>query len=176
MKFYIVIPAHNEEDNIGLTLKSLINQTLLPTKLLVVDDNSTDNTAYIVNNIAKKHPWISLVSNTSSEAHLPGAKIINAFYKGYESLDTDFDVICKYDADLIFPNNYLESLANHYQKNPQLGMVAGHCYIQKNSKWQLEDLTSKDHIRGPLKAYRKACFMEIGGLKKSMGWDTVDEL
>jgi glycosyltransferase involved in cell wall biosynthesis len=176
LKFYIVIPAHNEEDNIGLTLKSLINQTLLPTKLLVVDDNSTDNTAYIVNNIAKKHPWISLVSNTSSEAHLPGAKIINAFYKGYESLDTDFDVICKYDADLIFPNNYLESLANHYQKNPQLGMVAGHCYIQKNSKWQLEDLTSKEHIRGPLKAYRKACFMEIGGLKKSMGWDTVDEL
>ena len=55
-------------------------------------------------------------------------------------------------------------------------MVAGHCYIEKNGKWQLENLTSKEHIRGPLKAYRKACFVDIGGLKKSMGWDTIDEL
>jgi len=120
--------------------------------------------------LQKKHPWISLVSNTSSEAHLPGAKIINAFYKGFESLDTDFDVICKYDADLIFPNNYLESLANHYQKNPQLGMVAGHCYIQKNMEvGNLKTLPQKSTFEGPLKAYRKACFMEIGGLKKIYG-------
>jgi hypothetical protein len=57
-----------------------------------------------------------------------------------------------------------------------LGLVAGHCYIEKNGKWILENLTSNDHIRGPLKAYRKECFKAIGGLKKSMGWDTIDEL
>ena len=176
MRFYIVIPAHNEEGFIGLTLQSLIDQSLRPSKLVVVDDNSTDTTASVVNEIARKHPWISVVSNPSTEAHLPGSKIINAFYKGYNSLDSDFDVICKYDADLIFPKNYLETLAKHYQKNAQLGMVAGHCYIQKNGSWQLENLTSKEHIRGPLKAYRKACFIDIEGLKKSMGWDTIDEL
>ena len=176
MRFYIVIPAHNEEGFIGLTLQSLIDQSLPPTKVVVVDDNSTDSTAAIVNEIARKHPWITLVSNTSTVEHLPGGKIINAFYKGYDTLDSDFDVICKFDADLIFPKNYLETLAEHYQKNPELGMVAGHCYIDKNDKWQLENLTSKEHIRGPLKAYRKACFVEIGGLKKSMGWDTIDEL
>lgn len=142
----------------------------------MVDDNSTDSTAAIVNEITRKHPWISLVSNTSTVEHLPGGKIINAFYKGYDTLDSDFDVICKFDADLIFPKNYLETLAEHYQKNPELGMVAGHCYIDKNNKWLLENLTSKEHIRGPLKAYRKACFLEIGGLKRSMGWDTIDEL
>ena len=176
MRFYIVIPAHNEEGFIGLTLQSLIDQSLRPSKLVVVDDNSTDTTASVVNEIARKHPWISVVSNPSTEAHLPGSKIINAFYKGYNSLDSDFDVICKYDADLIFPKNYLETLAKHYQKNAQLGMVAGHCYIQKNGSWQLENLTSKEHIRGPLKAYRKACFIDIEGLKISMGWDTIDEL
>lgn len=176
MRFYIVIPAHNEEGFIGLTLQSLIDQSLRPSKLVVVDDNSTDTTASVVNEIAREHPWISMVSNPSTEAHLPGSKIINAFYKGYNTLDSDFDVICKYDADLIFPKNYLETLAKHYQKNAQLGMVAGHCYIQKNGSWQLENLTSKEHIRGPLKAYRKACFIDIEGLKKSMGWDTIDEL
>jgi len=40
----------------------------------------------------------------------------------------------------------------------------------------LEDLTNKDHLRGALKSYRKECFDAIGGLKSSMGWDTVDEL
>lgn len=148
----------------------------MPTKVVVVDDNSTDTTASIVNKIAKEHPWISLVSNTSSEAHLPGGKIINAFYKGYDSLDFEYDVICKYDADVVFPENYLETLTKHYHNNSKLGMVAGHCYIEKNGKWQLENLTSKEHIRGGLKAYRKACFRDIGGLKKSMGWDTIDEL
>ena len=176
MKFYVVIPAHNEEDFIALTLQSLVKQSLLPSKVVVVDDNSTDTTASIVTNLAKQHSWISLVSNTSSEAHLPGGKIINAFYKGYESLDSEYDVICKFDADVIFPENYLETLAKHYQNNSRLGMVAGHCYIEQNGSWVLENLTSKDHIRGGLKANRKDCFSEIGGLKKSMGWDTIDEL
>ena len=176
MRFYIVIPAHNEADFIGSTLQSLINQSVCPSKIVVVDDNSTDDTAAIVTNLSNKHPWISLVSNTSSEAHLPGGKIINAFYKGYESLDSEYDVICKFDADVIFPKNYLETLAKHYQNNPRLGMVAGHCYIEQNGSWVLENLTSKEHIRGGLKSYRKACFSDIGGLKKSMGWDTIDEL
>lgn len=176
MRFYIVIPAHNEADFIGSTLQSLINQSVCPSKIVVVDDNSTDDTAAIVTNLSNKHPWISLVSNTSSDAHLPGGKIINAFYKGYESLDSEYDVICKFDADVIFPKNYLETLAKHYTKNPKLGMVAGHCYIEQNGSWVLENLTSKEHIRGGLKSYRKACFSEIGGLKKSIGWDTVDEL
>ncbi len=34
----------------------------------------------------------------------------------------------------------------------------------------------KDHVRGAFKAYSKACFKAIGGLKCAMGWDTVDEL
>ena len=55
-------------------------------------------------------------------------------------------------------------------------MVAGFCYIKKNEDWVLESLTRKDHIRGALKAYRKACFLQIGKLKPSMGWDTIDEL
>ena len=93
MRFYIVIPAHNEANFIGKTLQSLINQSLRPTKIVVVDDHSSDGTASIVTDLSKQYPWISLVSNTSSEAHLPGGKIINAFYKGYESLDSEYDVI-----------------------------------------------------------------------------------
>lgn len=176
MDFYIIIPAHNEASSIGLTLESLVNQTLQPKQIVVVNDNSTDDTPNIVETYQSKFSWITLVNSKSSNDHLPGSKIINAFYKGYEILDTDYDVICKFDADLIFPNNYLEQLSAHFKSNDKLGMASGFCYIEKNGDWILENLTRKDHIRGALKAYRKECFLQIGKLKPSMGWDTVDEL
>ena len=176
MDFYIVIPAHNEADSIGLTIHSLVNQTLKPKQIVVVNDNSTDNTESIVDSYVKKHPFISLVNNKSSNQHLPGSKIINAFYKGFDTLDDQYDVICKFDADLIFPSNYLEVISNHFKKNNRLGMASGFCYIEKDNQWVLENLTRKDHIRGALKAYKKDCFLEIGKLKPSMGWDTIDEL
>ena len=176
MNFSIIIPAHNEESSIGLTLQSLADQTLLPKQIVVVNDNSTDNTRSIVEDFQKHHDYITLVNVTSSNKHLPGTKIINAFYKGHEVLDTNYDVLCKFDADLIFPLNYLETLALHFNKSKTIGMVAGYCYIQKNNDWVLESITGKDHIRGALKAYRKDCFEAIGQLKRAMGWDTIDEL
>ena len=143
---------------------------------MIVNDNSTDGTQNIVEAYTSKYSWISLVSSKSSNEHLPGTKVINAFYKGYNTLDGNYDVICKFDADLIFPNNYLEQLSIHFNEDNRLGMVAGFCYIKKGSNWVLENLTNKDHVRGALKAYRKQCFLDIGKLKPSMGWDTVDEL
>lgn len=176
MNYYIVIPSHNEEALISLTLQSLVEQTVLPTKIVVVNDNSTDNTAKIVNSFVAKFPFISLVNKTSDAIHLPGSKVIQAFQKGLESLDDNYDFIVKADADLIFPNNYFETIIKHFKSDEKIGMVGGFCYIEKNGEWILENLTDKDHIRGALKAYRKETFQQIGGLKAEMGWDTVDEL
>jgi glycosyltransferase involved in cell wall biosynthesis len=176
MKYYIVIPSYNEEALIALTLQSLISQTVLPSKIVVVNDNSTDKTAEIVLAFAKENPFISLVNKTSEAIHLPGSKVIQAFQKGFETLDENYDIIVKLDADLIFPPNYFETVITHFKSNSKIGMAGGFCYIEKNGEWILENLTDKDHIRGALKAYRKATFQQIGGLKPAMGWDTVDEL
>jgi len=176
MNFYIIIPAYNEETFIGKSLESLVHQTLVPKKVVLVNDNSTDNTAIIAATYAEKYDWITLVNHSSIQGHAPGQKIINAFHKGLATLDDHYDVICKFDADLIFPENYLDTLALHFCQDKKLGMCAGHCYILKNGTWQLESLTHKDHIRGALKAYRKKCFNDIEGLKPAMGWDTIDEL
>ena len=176
MKIYIVIPAHNEEDNIGKTLQSLVNQQLKPTRLIVVNDNSTDQTSEIVTGFQKQHPWIELTHKKSSDEHLPGAKIIEAFYQGYDLLDENYDLICKFDADMVFEENYLIQLSHQFNENNRLGMLAGQCYIQKGNEWILENLNNDDHIRGSLKAYRKECFLEIGKIAKSIGWDTLDEL
>lgn len=176
MRYYIIAPAYNEEAFIQLTLDSLVNQTVLPNKLIMVNDNSTDKTAEIITSYAQKHPWIQLVNKTSENIHLPGSKVIQAFQKGFETLDENYDLIVKIDADLIFPPNYFETVIKHFESDDRIGMAGGFCYIEKNGDWVLENLTDKDHIRGALKAYRKETFQQIGGLKPAMGWDTVDEL
>ena len=176
MRINIIIPAYNEEENIGKTLHSLINQTIPIHKIIIVNDNSTDGTQKIIDSFTTKFPHIVSVEQISSNKHLPGSKVINAFYKGFDLVDKSYDIICKLDADLIFPLSYFETIIKIFKQDANVGMAGGFCYIKKNNNWILETLTNKDHIRGALKAYRKKCFMDIGGLKNTMGWDTVDEL
>lgn len=177
MKYQIIIPAHNEEQFIEQTLESLVNQTSPPKNILVVNDNSTDGTQKIIDQFCLSHPdLISSVSILSEAIHLPGSKVINAFNFGLQFVSEDYDIIVKADADLIFPTNYFETIIKHFQSDNTVGMAGGFAYIEKNGDWILENLTDKDHIRGAFKAYRKATFKQIGGLKPAMGWDTVDEL
>ena len=177
MNYQIIIPAHNEEQFIGLTLDSLVNQSILPKNILVVNDNSTDDTQKIIDQYYINYPdVISSVTIQSEAVHLPGSKVIKAFHEGEKQIDKNYDIIVKADADLIFPKNYFETIIQHFQSDETIGMVGGFAYIEKNGEWILENLTDKDHIRGAFKAYRKACFEQIGGLKPAMGWDTVDEL
>ena len=176
MNYYIIIPAYNEEKYIALTLQSILSQTVLPKKIVVVNDNSTDKTAEIVSTFIKENPFFIIINSTSEAIHLPGSKVIQAFHKGFDSLDNNYDFIVKLDADLILPNNYFETIISHFKSDSTIGMVGGFAYIEKNGSWILENLTDKDHIRGAFKAYRKDCLLQIGNLKPAMGWDTVDDL
>ncbi|MFA7446515.1 MAG: glycosyltransferase family 2 protein [Flavobacteriaceae bacterium] len=176
MNYYIIIPAYNEEKYIKFTLESVVRQSLLPKKVVVVNDNSTDKTADIVKEFSEKHSFITLIHTESEPIHLPGSKVIQAFNRGLETLDDNYDFIVKLDADLILPENYFEKISAVFTKNPKVGMAGGRAFVEKNGDWILENLTDDDHIRGAFKAYRKECFLQIGKLKTEMGWDTVDEL
>ena len=168
MNINCVIPTYNEEAFISKTLESIVAQTYLPKKIVIVNDNSTDGTQTIIDSYMAKYDWIASVYNSSENKHLPGSKVILAFQKGLETLDKHFDIIIKLDADLILPINYFEKIVETFQSNDRIGMVGGFAYIEKNGEWILEYLTEKDHIRGAFKAYRKACFEEIGGLQPAL--------
>lgn len=176
MNYYIIIPAYNEAAYLALTIQSIAQQTVLPSRVVVVNDNSSDNTAEIADGFSQQYEWLTVISTAADAIHLPGSKVIQAFLKGYDVIDEDYDVIVKLDADLILPPDYFETILDAFKQDDKAGMVGGFAYIEQNGKWILENLTDKDHIRGAFKAYRKECFLEIGKLKPAMGWDTVDEL
>ncbi|SFS93670.1 Glycosyl transferase family 2 [Zhouia amylolytica] len=177
MKYYVVIPAHNEEAFLKLTLDSVVQQSLLPEKVVVVNDHSTDGTEQIIDSFTVKYDFIEKLNTTSSTLHMPGSKVVNAFKKGLEVLDDAYDFIVKLDADLILPPHYFEGIAAIFSVNKKVGLAGGFVYEEAaDGQWLLNHPMNKDHVRGAFKAYSKDCFKAIGGLQSSMGWDTVDEL
>lgn len=157
-------------------LESLTKQTVLPKKVIVVNDNSTDKTSEIISEFSNKYNWIKTKDISSSTDHTPGSKVIKAFNSGLEMLDNSYDVICKFDADIILPDDYLEKIITLFKSDEKIGITGGLAFIERGDKWVYESIASKEHVRGPFKAYRKSCFEDIGGLKESIGWDTVDTL
>ena len=176
MKIQIVIPAHNEEQHIKLCIDSFAAQTRVPDGLIIVDDNSSDATAEIVEGYCRLHPWIKLVRKKSTAVHLPGKKVIEAFNYGVTQFNTSYDLVGKFDADIVLPPEYFEQIQKQFQNDEKLGMCSGLLYIKKNESWVYEPIADKSHIRGPIKLYSAACFHKMGGLRASIGWDTLDEL
>ena len=176
MKVCIIIPIFNEQDFIKKSVESLIGQTTKPAEVIYVNDNSTDNSKNIIKNLIKSHEWIRLIDRESVQEHMPGAKVVEAFNFGLKHLKTKFDIICKFDGDIVLPKNYIEKILEIFNKKQSIGIVGGNLYIFKKDKWIYENIAAKTHVRGPIKAYRAKCFDEIDGLKSSIGWDTVDVL
>ena len=188
MKFLIIIPTHNEEKNILFTLKSLRQQTFQDFVCVIVNDGSTDKTQEVVESFIQDNSKFK-IQNLDISKHEPGAKVVRTFNKGLESVDLqDFDLICKFDADIIFPKDYLNKVKKVYETNPKAGMVSGLVKIKKSifeqtlafdfkdekHQWKFENLSSKNHIRGPIKSYRKECFSDMNGLRPVLGWDNID--
>lgn len=177
MKNYsVIIPAHNEANFLEGLLQSLCKQSVQASEIVLVNDNSTDQTEALMERFAKEHKNIHYVNHPSTDQHLPGAKVIKAFSFGLKNLKQPFEVIVKLDADLILPNNYFEELLPVFE-NPKIGIAGGFCYEEKaNGQWKRNHPMGHDHVRGAFKAYSKECFSAIGGLRQAMGWDTIDEL
>ena len=176
MDISIVVPVFNEEAFIKQALTSLLNQTYPAKQLVVVDDGSTDNSVSIIRKLAHVHPNLKLITSDKASTHAPGEKVVRAFRRGFDALSADWDVVCKFDADVVFPENYLDKLKEAFSSNDRLGMFGGLLTIPNKDTWEVESISRNNHLRGPIKAYSKACYTDAGGLRPALGWDTVDEL
>jgi len=177
LKVLVVIPAFAEERHILKCLESFANQTYKDIHFIVVNDASTDATLSIIQKFIQNKPDFKLVNLEHKPEHMPGAKVVRTFYAGLHSENwKEFDVIAKLDADIILPPDYFEIMISHLEQNQQVGIIGGLVYIEKNGQWIYENISSKNHVRGPIKTYRRTCFEAIGGLRETLGWDNLDIL
>ena len=162
MKYVLVTPARNEQAFIAKTLDSMIAQTLLPERWVIVDDGSTDRTAEIVEPYAQRHPWIELVRRPKHLDRSFAGKV-HAFNAGLARVQAlQFDVIGNLDADLSFDPDYLNFLMKKFSEDAKLG-VAGTPFIENGYDSARDSFEGQNHVAGGCQLFRRKCFQEIGG-------------
>jgi glycosyltransferase involved in cell wall biosynthesis len=185
LTYALVTPARNEAAFIEQTICSVIAQTALPRRWIIVSDGSTDGTDEIVQRYARGHDWIELLRMPERRDRQFAAKA-HAFNAGYARLssilppgrrplwaggcpltsDSGFDIIGNLDADITFESDYFEFLVSKFQLFPELG-VAGTPFVEDHDRLDrhsyAHQFANSTHVSGACQMFRKKCFEEIGG-------------
>jgi glycosyltransferase involved in cell wall biosynthesis len=173
-RYLLISPCRNEAEYMRQTLDSVIAQSVLPAKWVIVDDGSTDETPQILADYAAQYPWIQIVTRKDRGHRAVGPGVIDAFYSGYAAVDPDaFDYLCKLDLDLRLPPRYFEILMERMAANPLIATCSGKAYIEEAGKL-IDERHGDETSLGMTKFYRVACFKAIGGFVREVMWDGID--
>ncbi|MDA8086073.1 MAG: glycosyltransferase family A protein [Nitrospiraceae bacterium] len=176
IKYVVISPVRDESAYIEKTIHAVAAQTILPDKWIIINDGSCDNTGEIINEYAKRYPWIYPVHRHDRGFRKAGGGVIESFYDGYTKLALkDWNYIVKLDGDLSFDNDYFEKCFDKFGKSPKLG-IGGGVILNVIKGCLKEEPHPLFHVRGATKIYKRECWDAIDGLLKAPGWDTLDEV
>ncbi len=175
-RYLLVSPCRDEAKFVRRTLDSVAAQSVLPALWIVVDDGSTDETPRILEEYARRLPFLRVVRRTDRGRRNVGPGVIEAFYQGIEGVElADYDFVCKLDVDLDLPPRYFELLMLRMEAEPRLGTCSGKPWFTHPDTGALVPETCGDEMSlGASKFYRVRCFQEIGGFVRQVMWDGID--
>ncbi len=180
--FSIIIPARNEEGQIGNCLLSVLAQSYPKTmfEVIVVDDYSTDNTAAIVKRLQETYTNLSLIQLEK----LPDTKLLNSYKKKaieLAILQAVGNFIVTTDADCIVHEKWLQNFDAFIRQTGAVFVAAPVKFSDDGSfvsRFQCLDFMSLQGItaaavaagfhsmcNGANLAYSKRIFNEVGGFK-----------
>jgi glycosyltransferase involved in cell wall biosynthesis len=175
-RLLVVSPCRNEADHLRRSLDTVVAQSVRPTLWVVVDDGSSDASPAILAEYAAKLPWLRVVRRSDRGHRAGGAGVVEAFYDGLAGVSLDaFDYLCKLDLDLELPPRYFEILCQRMEACPRLGTASGKSYLRDPRTGALvSERLGDEASAGMTKFYRVACFRQIGGFVRHVGWDGID--
>jgi len=161
LTYVLITAARNEADLVESTILSVVGQTVLPARWVIVSDGSTDGTDEIVARYARSHSWIELLRMPERvERHFGGKA--RAFNAGFERLrSASFDIVANLDADITFEADYFDFLLGKFAADPRLG-VAGTPFREGSAQYDYR-FSRKDHVSGACQLFRRECLASIGG-------------
>lgn len=107
----IIIPVYNEQSHLKSCLDSIAWQTEMPDEVIVVDNNSTDNTE----KIAKSYPFVTLVREKKQG-------VLYARNKGFNLASGD--ILGRVDADSVLAENWCFNVRKIFM-NDSVGASTG---------------------------------------------------
>jgi poly-beta-1,6-N-acetyl-D-glucosamine synthase len=175
ISYVLITPARNEEKFIETTIKSIVCQSLLPKKWIIVNDGSTDGTAVIVQKYLREFPWIELVQMPPHPEYEFAAKA-RCFNAGLERLrNCEFDIIGNVDADVSFDQDFFAFLLEKFARDPALG-VAGAPMKEANHDAVEDGRFNETDVFGACQLFRRKCLEAIGGyplIRGGIDWAAV---
>jgi poly-beta-1,6-N-acetyl-D-glucosamine synthase len=173
-KYVLITPVRNEQATIGITIESVIQQTVPPVEWIIVSDESTDRTDEIINEYAAKHPFIRL-HRLTRRPERNFASVVFAVESGIKTLrTTDYGYIGLLDADVRFAPTYYEEILSRFVADAKLGLAGGlvvDCIagVRYPSHQSLKD------VAGAVQFFSRKCFESLGGLVAipEGGWDAI---
>lgn len=103
----VIIPTYNEKENIAAIIEAVFSLDIplhQSFHILIIDDNSPDGTAEIIEQLIKKHPFaLHLIKRNGKQG------LGSAYLRGFAwALDKGYNYICEMDAD--FSHNPVDLL------------------------------------------------------------------
>ena len=167
LQYVVITPARNEANYIERTLESMVSQTCLPLRWVIVSDCSTDRTDEIVNEYRRGRDWIDLLRLPEHRDRSFAAKV-SCFESGFERVThLPFDIVASLDGDIAFDKDYFEFFLKKFIANPKLG-VAGTPFVEGNRHYNYK-YTNIEHVSGACQVFRRRCFEDIGGYRRIAG-------
>jgi len=171
----IIVPAYNEEDNIDSTIKELVSiqpEIAINYKIIVINDNSHDNTQHIVEKVIQDHTNVVLINRKGNHG------LGRCISRGFEEVIDGYVCVVMADladdiADIPIMLSKLEQGADLVSASRYLkGGKAGHHNKLKGALSRLLGFALKICTGMPtcdatnaFKMYRSSLINEIGYLK-----------
>jgi len=124
----VILPARNEAEQIGATIKALFEQTKLPRRIIVVVNNCTDGGATA--DMARSFRDVEVFEMTNNPFLKAGA--LNEGVRVLAASDELPEFILTMDADTIPDADFLENTVNVLNSRPEVGGVSTVCDGKKN--------------------------------------------
>ena len=107
MNYVSVIVTFNRKKLLNQAIESLLNQTLLPQKVIVIDSNSTDGTQEMITKLYSNNSLVKYCHLSQNNGGSAG------FYAGLQEAlkEEKADWISLSDDDAIYAEDYFEKLA-----------------------------------------------------------------
>lgn len=123
----VVIPAHNEEDQLPAMLESVRTQSRAPDSVVVVADNCSDRTAVVARAAA-----VDVLETVSNSGRKAGA--LNQAWSHLAPSLRDDDLVLVMDADTVLCDTFVESAVRHHAATSDIGGVGGCFYGREISE------------------------------------------
>jgi cellulose synthase/poly-beta-1,6-N-acetylglucosamine synthase-like glycosyltransferase len=185
----VIVPAKNEQDNIGNCVNSILesNYPIDRFEIIVVNDQSTDDTASILNKFESEISNLRVITITQNDTKTIAGKP-GALDKGIEFANGEFLLFT--DADCTVDRNWIDSIAKTF-KHRNSDLVASFTLVKHDSffsrfqavEWLMSHTMASGGIGlgftlgcfGNNMAISKKMYEELGGYK-SIPFSVTEDL